>query len=175
MKLPIITLITASDLIKPETLEIFINDYKAMLKKLKIKKIPLIVNSSKDIALFSRNIDEAIHPIFIISCKNGNGMDFLTDFLYLLPSSKEKISFKLKTDVVFDIHEHFVNSDKKIIVAGILSKGKLSLGQKCYLGPDKAGNYTLIEIEGLHCKKIPTKNLMQGQFSTVCISSNILI
>lgn len=90
MKLPIITLITASDLIKPETLEIFINDYKAMLKKLKIKKIPLIVNSSKDIALFSRNIDEAIHPIFIISCKNGNGMDFLTDFLYLLPSSKKK-------------------------------------------------------------------------------------
>lgn len=91
----IITVITGVDLISPEALEVFVVEFKAVLKKIKFKKIPFLVNSMKDITLFSRNMEEAIHPIFIISAKTGVGLNFLSMFLSLLPTSNStKLSSK---------------------------------------------------------------------------------
>lgn len=182
LKLSLITIITACDLVKPETLDIFITDYKNLLKLFNLKKISLVVTSNKDIELFSRNIEEPIHPIFIISCKTGFGLDYLIDFFSLLTPKKKSIfnlykSIGLDTTInnkecKFDIHEHFVSLEKKIIVAGFVSKGKIKVGEKYHLGPDKLGKFQIVEIEGLHCRKVPSMEALEGYFVTVSIKSN---
>lgn len=168
---------------KPETLDVFISDYKNLLKASNLKKISLIVASNKDIELFSRNIEEPIHPIFVISCKTGFGLDYLIDFFSLLTPKKKSIfslykSIGLDTTInikesKFDIHEHFVSLDKKIIVAGFVSKGKLKVGEKYHLGPDKLGKFQIVEIEGLHCRKVPSIEALEGYFVTVSIKSKL--
>lgn len=166
-------------------LEVLVTDYKNLLKSMKFRKLSLIVNATKDISLFSRNMDEPIHPIFLISAKTGLGLDNLTLFLSKLPSRRnnnnkvkgnssntlelENNSFK------FDIHEHFVNQQKKIVIAGFVNRGSISIGQKCFLGPNKQGIFSIVEIEELHCKKVPSKTALEGQFATISIKSKYSI
>ena len=67
--------------------------------------------------------------------------DYLTKFLYLL--SHKNID-KYGNYSEFDIQEHFT-VDKKIIVGGIVSQGKIIVGDSFYLGPDKSGNFKYLE------------------------------
>ena len=158
----------------------------------------MLVKTSDDIKLYSRNVDELIIPLFVISARTGEGMEMLIEFLNQLPSqlynnyntynisneyyssgdnklNNNKENYVTNDDfLVFDIHEHFTTVDKKVVVAGFVNKGKLSLGCKYHLGPDKKGSYSVVEIEGLHCKKIPTKNATKGQFITICLKSKFL-
>lgn len=170
MDLSMITIVSSIDLSSKMKLEQLIKDYKTCLKSLGFKKAPLVVNSLKDIALFSRNMEEAIHPIFLISSKTGEGLDLLINFLSMLPFRTPSINLNQKGTQV-DIHEHFTNLEKKILVGGIVSKGSCRLGDQYYLGPDKFGSFKLVEIDGIHCKKIPSKKIYQGQFATLSLKS----
>ncbi len=180
LNLPIAVIITATDLIDDKTLEVFTNDFKQFIKGLKFNKLPMIVSSMKDISLFGRNMEEGIMPIFQLSSKSGLGLDYFTHFLRILPTSSAQNNILINKDnlnesLVFDIHEHFTTQDKKVVVAGFVSKGKLTIGNKYYLGPNKLGIYSIVEIEGLHSKKIPTKNAYKGQFVTVCLKSKFIL
>jgi GTPase len=137
MNLQIITVFTMIDLITKSELNDLIKSYKNLIKSLKISKIPLHVISEDDLVLFSRNIEEKIYPIITLSNKTGSGLDYLTKFLYLL-SHKSLEKYEKYSE--FDIQEHFT-VDKKIIVGGIVSKGKIIVGDNFYLGPDKSGNF----------------------------------
>lgn len=170
MNLSMITIISSIDLSNKPQLEQLIKDYKICLKSSGYKKAPLVVNSDKDISLFSRNIDEAIHPIFLISSKTGEGLDLLINFLSMIPFRTPSINLS-KNDTQVDIHEHFSNIEKKILVGGIVSKGSCKLGDQYYLGPDKFGLFKLVEVDGIHCKKIPSKKIYQGQFATLSLKS----
>lgn len=176
LNLSVVIIITAIDLINKIQLESFINEVKQLIKSQKSKKLPILVNSMKDICLFGRNMEEGIMPIFTISTKTGYGLEYFTSFLRVLPPSSSQNNITISKDslnerLIFDIHEHFMTLDKKIVVAGFVSRGKLALGQKYYLGPNKSGNYVIVEVEGLHCKKIPNKFAYKGQFITVCLKS----
>lgn len=173
LNLPIFIVITAADLVESKALELLIQDIKAFIKSIKCQRMPMLVSSQKDAILFSRNIEEAIIPILAISSKSGEGINYLVSFLNSLEANKQ--DFKNKEDMMFDIHEHFyASAHKKVVVAGFVSKGKISLGQKCCLGPNKQGQFTIVEVEGLHCKKIPTKSASRGQFVTICLKSKKL-
>lgn len=163
-------MITAADLVEPKILENLFQDLKLFIKSIRCEWMPIQVNNQKDAVLFSRNIEEGIIPIIAISSKTGEGIVCLVSFLNALEANKHNVGKNEET--MFDIHEHFYTSaNKKVVVAGFVSKGKLSLGQKCYLGPNKQGQFSIIEVEGLHCKKIPTKSAFKGQFVTVCLKS----
>jgi elongation factor 1-alpha len=137
MELPVITIVTMVDLVDKSELDDFIKIYKSHLKNLKVNKVPLVVSNVDDLILFSRNIEENIHPIFLLSSKTGYGVDYIINFMNLLPVKKKLISSELAE---FDIQEHFM-VNKKIIVGGIVTSGKIIVGEKYYLGPDKSGNF----------------------------------
>jgi GTPase len=186
MNLPIVTIITMSDLVNQSDIDELIKNYKFLIKNLKHKKVPLVVNSLEDIMLFSRNLNENINPAIIISNKTGFGYDYLVNFLstLILPifvgeDSKNKydiydkeicsdhdfqgLNFNLLnnqnssnvnnmnrdysniTDFTsnpcqFDIHENFM-VEGRLIIGGIVSKGKIMVGNKYYLGPCKNGDF----------------------------------
>lgn len=140
LNLSVITVFTHIDLVDIDMLEEMIINYKQLLKSLKLKKVPIMINSNEDVALLSRNIEENINPIFKISSKSGLGYDMLINFIYLLPVPQTLKLNKNLSVSQFDIHEYFL-VDKMIIVGGIVSKGRMCKGDKYYLGPDKKGNF----------------------------------
>jgi GTPase len=170
INIPVIAIITMIDDISKPELDELLKNYKGMVKSLKISKIPLVVNSAHDLVLFSRNLEEKIHPIFLISNKTGEGLENLTHFLYLLPN---KCIYNIDKCTEFDIQEHF-SVDKKVIIGGIVLLGKIIISGEYFLGPDKSGSFKIVEVEDIHCKKIPVKFANQSQFSSLNIKGNNL-
>ena len=81
----------------------------------------------------------------------------------------KNFSFSLSNSE-FDIHENFVlEKEGKLIIGGVVSKGQILKGGKYYLGPDKSGNFKIIEVEDIHVKKISTDIAFAGQFSSLHI------
>ena len=185
LNLSVLTIFTLTDLVDKEDLDLLILNFKNLVKSLKIKKVTLIINSSEDVYLFSRNLDENIIPIFKISSLLGSNYDLLINFMSLL-----KVPSSIKTNKnlslsLFDIHEYFL-VDKKIIIGGIVSLGRMSIEDKYYLGPDKKGNFKyfyikynyfnyfifrIVELNDIHFKKISSKIAFQGQYATIAVIS----
>jgi GTPase len=59
----------------------------------------------------------------------------------------------------------------KIIATGIVNKGKLISGNKCYIGPDIDGQFQIVEILNIQCKKIPVKIVYKGQYCSISLKS----
>jgi GTPase len=166
MQIPVITVVTMVDLLSKPQLDDFVKLYKNLIKSLKMNKVPLVVSNVDDMVLFARNLEESIHPIFLLSNKNGFGIDYLINFMNLLPIKKKLLTGYETAE--FDIQEHFM-VDKKIIVGGIVTSGKITAGEKYFLGPDKTGNFRIVEVEDIHCKKLTHKQVTEGQFSSLKI------
>jgi GTPase len=147
--------------------------------KLKIGLIPIIMKNNDDIVLFSRNIQEKnIMLTFLVSNLKWEGLNLFKSFLSTLPVNN-KLEDELKQiemeKMEFDIHET-ITDNSKIILIGIVSKGKVKAKTKCYLGPDQEGNFKIVEIENIHCKKIDVKYTYKGQYCSIVIKNqnNIL-
>ena len=70
----------------------------------------------------------------------------------------------------FDIHE-IIYKETNAILIGIVSSGKLRIKSKYFLGPDINGNFKLVEVCDIHCKKISVSYSYKGQYCSVCIKS----
>ena len=180
--LPVITIINKIDLISDEELKKFVKKYKETIKKLNIElnkeKIPIVMKDNDDVALFSSNMDEKeILLIFLVSTlKWESGLTLFKNFLGVLPeinrtSDKKKKEIELEK-MEFDIHEVIYKENKNsIILVGIVSSGKLRIKSKCFLGPDINGNFKMVEVCDIHCKKVNVAYSYKGQYCSVCIKS----
>jgi GTPase len=148
-----ISIITQIDKVNDSELDIFLNNYKQFIKIFSKRKIPLIMKNEEEVSIFSRNLNENILPIFLISSKNGYGIDLLFTLLkyinfldnkYInnLLLSQKILNFKsfAQNHSQFDIHDVFV-FDKRVIIGGVVNKGNFSIGNEYYLGPDKKGEF----------------------------------
>ena len=185
VNLPVITIINKIDLISNKELEEFVEKYKKTIIKLNselnLQKIPIIVKNDEDVELFSRNMDEKeILVTFLVSTLTWNGgLNLFKNFLRSLPKINETIcnqSLKEKSKELdlekmeFDIHE-IIYKDNCAILIGIVCSGKLRTHSKCYLGPDASGNFKIVEVCDIFCKKIAVSYSFKGQYCSVCIKS----
>jgi GTPase len=201
MGLPIVTIITKTDMINDEDLGGLLNNFKYILKSEKKGKNPLVVHNKDDIVTFSRNINEGILPVFLISNKKGSGLDLFINFLNLIPVDIKEDLFNLennfnnslspyisnslsnssnlnlkrtpsqKNETIFEILE-ILQVENKLILIGIVTKGVLLRGNQYKLGPDPSGNYKLVNLISIHCKKVEVKSATQGQFCSILLDEN---
>jgi GTPase len=179
--LPIITIINKIDLIKDEELTKVVKKYKETIKKLNNElnkeKIPIVMKDNDDVVLFSSNMEEKeIMLIFLVSnLKWDGGLTLFKNFLGVLPevnktSDKQKQKELELEKMEFDIHE-IIYKETNAILIGIVSSGKLRIKSKCFLGPDINGNFKMVEVCDIHCKKISVSYSYKGQYCSVCIKS----
>lgn len=174
MHIPIITIITKVDLVNEEEKKEIIQLFKITISKLKIGFVPLIMKNNDDIVLFSRNIQEKnLMLTFFVSNLQWGGLNLFKNFLSMLPVNN-KLEDELKAiemeEMEFDIHE--TNQlENRLIVVGIVSKGKIKRDSKCFLGPDNEGNFCVVEIVDIHCKKIEVAYTYKGQYCSIWIKS----
>ena len=179
--LPVITIINKIDLISDEDLKKVVKQYKETIRKLNTElnkeKIPIVMKNNDDVALFSSNMDEKeILLIFLVSTlKWEGGLNLFKNFLGVLPevnktSDKQKQKELELEKMEFDIHET-IYREKNVILIGIVSSGKLRIKSKCFLGPDINGNFKMVEICDIHCKKVNVAYSYKGQYCSVSIKS----
>ena len=179
--LPVITIINKIDLISDEELKKVVKKYKETIKKLNLElnkqKIPLVMRDNDDVALFSSNMDEKeILLTFLVSTlKWEKGLTLFKNFLGVLPevnktSDKQKQKELELEKMEFDIHE-IIYKETNVILVGIVSSGKLRIKSKCFLGPDINGNFKMVEVCDIHCKKVNVAYSYKGQYCSVCIKS----
>lgn len=150
-----ISIITQLDKVTENELEVFLNNYKQLIKLFSKRKIPLVLKNEEEVSTFSKNLNENIHPIFLVSSKTGLGIDLLfimlknlnfvdNKYINSLLLSQSYMNFKNFSTMnhsQFDIHDIFM-FDKRVIVGGIVNKGNFTIGNQYYLGPDKTGSFT---------------------------------
>ena len=182
--LPVITIINKIDLISDEDLKKVVKNYKEIIKKLNSElnkqKIPLVMKDNDDVALFSSNMDEKeILEIFLVSNLTWEGgLTLFKNFLGVLPdlnktSDKQKQKELELEKMEFDVHEVIYKENKEthVILVGIVSSGKLRIKSKCFLGPDINGNFKIVEVCDIHCKKVNVPYSFKGQYCSVSIKS----
>ena len=124
--------------------------------------------------------EKEILVTFLVSTLTWNGgLNLFKNFLRSLPKINETIcnqSLKEKSKELdlekmeFDIHE-IIYKDNCAILIGIVCSGKLRTHSKCYLGPDASGNFKIVEVCDIFCKKIAVSYSFKGQYCSVCIKS----
>ena len=183
---PVITIINKIDLISEEELKQFVKKYKEIIKKLNselnLQKIPKIIKNDEDVELFSRSMDEKeILVTFLVSTlKWEGGLTLFKNFLRSLPKvngiiyNNDNLKQRQKEleleKMEFDIHE-IIHKETNAILIGIVSSGKLRSNSKCYLGPDSNGNFKIVEVCNIFCKKVAVSYSYKGQYCSVCIKS----
>jgi GTPase len=175
--LPIITIITKIDLISKEELAKFINDYKKTIIGLDLGKFAQVIENDKDIALFSSDMDEKdILLTFLVSNLTWEGgLTLFKNFLSVIPKNsttdKDKLQKELDLEKLeFDIQET-IYKETNAIVKGIVSSGKLRINSQYFLGPDSFGNFKIVEVTDIHCKKVSVNYTYKGQYCSACIKS----
>ena len=186
--IPMICIITMIDLIKNQEekiLQDFIEKSIKYLSNINQEIKPLYIKNSSDvhdyISKLNNNI-ENILPIICISNVKGNNIDLLEYLLTLLPNSLSRAmplinnafddnGFNLISSPQnqFDVLEHFI-VDGKTILGGIVNKGFIKKNETYYFGPNKLGNFKLLTVETIHCKKQEVNIVYEGQYISLSLT-----
>ena len=188
MHIPMIGVITMIDLIKDKNEEELINFIDKIIKYLmninpNLKSI--LIRDKSDILDYIKILNnigfENYFPIICISNVEGNNIELLKYMISLLPTSAsraiplisnsfENNNFNLISSPIgqFDVQEHFIVNGKTIL-GGVVSKGIIKKNDTYYFGPNKLGNFKLVQIETIHCKKQSVDIVYEGQFSSLSL------
>lgn len=180
LNIPVIVVITKIDMVNEEDFKNVLCNFSIVLKKEKSGKNPLVVKNKEDIVTFANNIDEGILPIFLCSNTTGVGLDYLNNFLSILPTTPgDALSIKKqKSDDLSLMEFHFLeilhkdirNELNHLIVEGIVTKGNIIKGEKYKFGPFQNENknyYLLAKVLNIHCKKMEVHCATKGQYCSV--------
>ena len=187
--IPMICIITMIDLIKDQNekeLLDFIEKNIKYLSAVNPNLKTLFIRNTSDvfdyISKLNNNGIENYLPIICISNVNGNNIELLKYLITLLPTSAsrtiplisnsfENNDFNLISSPIsqFDVQEHFI-VDGKTILGGVVSKGVIKKNETYYFGPNKLGNFKLVTVESIHCKKQEVDIIYEGQFSSLSLT-----
>ena len=185
LNIPVIVVFTKIDLINENDRSNILFIFGKVLKKFKCGKNPLVVKNKDDIVMFSSNMNEGIMPIFLLSNKTGEGLDYLNNFFSILPNKEEnKINTnKNNNDInnILNMRFDFLKihkdeegkNENKFIVEGIVTQGKILSNELYNLGPfDIKNNNSFIKVKvlSIHCKKMTVQYSVKGQFCSLEIS-----
>jgi GTPase len=176
--IPIITVVTMIDKISQHELDAFLQQLTKSLTALNKTIQPIVITSVNDITSYTNNINSNIHPIIPISNVTGHNVDILMKLIVNLPNTLARtiplinkgFAFISSPYSQFDVHEHFIVEGKKTVIGGVVSKGSIRKGESYYFGPNKLGNYKLVTVMSIHCKKRNVDIAYEGQFSSLCLS-----
>ena len=191
MHIPVICVITMIDLIKDQNEQELLSFIEKSIKYLSnvnpnIKH--LLIRDNSDVLDYIAKLSnigyENYFPIICISNIHGNNLDLLKFMISSLPTASsraipliannfENNNFNLISSPIsqFDVHEHFIVNGVTIL-GGVVSKGIIRKNDTYYFGPNKLGNFKLVQVKTIHCKKQDVDIVYEGQFSSLSLTGN---
>lgn len=167
LEIPFFVVITKTDMVAEEITKTTTEKLQKLLKHKIVNRTPMVIdndnNSEVDVAV-NAIMTNKICPIFKVSNVSEKGLKTLGSFMFKLQARTNILGFGDKNDSIeFDIHDNFTVNGVGLVVSGILKKGQLKVGKNLYLGPDKADNYTLVQVKSLHFSRVAVTVANPGQ------------
>jgi len=169
LKVPIIVVITKTDICPEHILKQTIDELTKLLKLPGSNKIPIIIRNEDDVVVSAKNLlSRRIAPIFLVSSVTGDNLDLLKIFLNILPANKKWEEF-MDLPVEFHIDETFSVTGVGTVVAGTMLNGMVFLDDVLLIGPDYEGKFSEVSIKSIHNKRLPVKRVVAGQTATFAL------
>ncbi|XP_047495621.1 GTP-binding protein 2-like isoform X1 [Penaeus chinensis] len=176
LDVPIVIVITKTDMATPQQIQRTINDLKQTLTQPGYKRVPLLIQNEDDaITAGSNQLDNNVVPIFCASSVTGDGLTLLKKFLFVLPprmSNKEREKLE-QEPAEFQIDEVF-HVDHSVIVGGLLTKGVIMQGTTLLLGPMDNCTFVPVTVGSIHRNKVPCRVVCAGQSASLSIKGQDL-
>lgn len=191
LKIPFCFIVSKIDLCenRQNVIKETIEELKRLMNLASIRKSVYMIEDNQDVISCAKNIYSLnIVPLFKISNITFAGMNNLISFFNLIPykkfeekgepelenQEKEKrdTSPEISNAVEFFIDSTFRKKGFSLILGGMLNKGKISLNDKLYLGPDKNGKFYNCTIKGIHYNKCPIESTFNNSYYCFAIKKD---
>ncbi len=152
LNIPFIVVITKVDMSPPHVLA-KTKEVMTELLTQKVKMRNIVWMKEDEVGLDLKNLMKNI-PIFTVSNKTGDNVDYLRKFIFQLPVRRDYYEENLKTNpenknVLFSIDNFFSVKGVGMVVSGKTFKGNLEKNQKLFIGP-LAGQYFPVSTRTFH-------------------------
>lgn len=167
LKIPFIIIISKIDIVPRNILEENINKINNICKNI-IRKIPYQVKTPTDVFTTVKNIkSDSIIPIIQISNVTNHNLDLLKMMLNLLPVRNDYTEF-MNQSTEFLVDNTYSVNGHPTIVAGVLRKGIVKMGDNLAVGPYTDGSFKSVIVKSIHCKFCKIKEARTGSY--ICMS-----
>jgi len=171
LKIPIIAVITKTDITPKWVLKNTLEEIVSLLKKPGLNKIPVLIKNLDDIILSAKNISSnRIVPIFIVSNVTGSGLDKLIEFLNVIPPRMrwdERISEKS----LMYIEDKFNVRGVGLVVSGLMLQGAISKDDYVQVGPFSDGSFRISRVKSIHINRINCDRVIPGQEACLALTN----
>ncbi len=164
LKVPVIVLVTKTDLIGEEKLLQVRDEVKTLLKS----RINIVIKSGEDITIATKGFEDHLIPILFISNTTGQGIDLFKQLLHSLPPHRDWQAM-VKDKAEFHITDTDITKDEPPVLWGVVYRGTIKLKQRMQLGPDKNGKFMQVEIQSIRCLKELVQSVQAGQICSFAI------
>ena len=163
LRIPVIVVITKIDIAPKEVLKSNTDAIVKLLKSGGVRKTPYFVKSQADVVTAIKGLaNERFTPIFQVSNVKGDGLDFVRQFLNLVPPRTQwGDSSDAATEVIVD--ESYFVTGVGTVIGGTVTNGKLKAGETMLLGPDGNGQFRPVVIKSIHNRRQPVKEVRAGK------------
>ncbi|XKL59482.1 hypothetical protein PGB90_000498 [Kerria lacca] len=173
LEVPFFVVITKIDVSPPDSI---LKELQTTIQSVDCLKLTLVVRNRDDLMIACSNQpSEQLVPIFCVSNVTGEGLELLTQFLYLVsPRVSIKERELLEQDLCeFQIDETFRIPELGTVVGGLLLKGVIREGIELMMGPLDDGRYQSVKISSMHRNKVPCKSVKASQSASLQLNDSV--
>ncbi|XP_065061561.1 GTP-binding protein 2-like [Rhopilema esculentum] len=173
LKIPLLVVITKTDLCRQEALDRTTMQLERILKSPGCNKVPIVVNDHDDVATAAHNFPSGqVTPVFKVSCVNGKNLDLLKSFFFLVPPTSSAMEQEklLQQPAELQVDQVFHRTKAGTIVGGTLSQGVMREGDKLCVGPSELGEFYPVTVTSIYRNRAPTRVIRAGQAASIALS-----
>lgn len=168
--MPFFIIFTKKDLVHSEEMrDKSIEKLSSIIRK--FKYIPVRVKDAKEpIESLARLTLKKFVPIFEISNVTGEGHKDLLKYLKSLP---KRNLFEKYLDQAFLLYidEIWVPKGQKVVVGGIILRGRVHKNQELYIGPLDDGSWRLVRARSLRVHDLEVSSAYAGHYVTIALDN----
>lgn len=172
LKIPFFVIITRIDATPLNVYQNTLESIEKLVKLPGIRKLPYVIKNSDDVIICTKNLKEdKIVPIIPVSSVTHENVDLLRKFLNLIPicSNWHELLDK-PTECVID--SMYQVPGIGLVVAGLITKGRVSIGDNLDIGPDDRGHYKSVQIKSIHINNNHKKTVEAGKVAAFSFSKH---
>ena len=170
LRIPFFVVLTKVDMTPAPVTKKTIESIKKILKIPGVSKIPMMIDGLDDVVLASRNIYTGnVIPVFSVSNNKGTGLEYLQNFLRLLPiketqPDRKDDPFKAYIDDIYSV------SGVGTVVTALVYSGTIAQNDFVQIGPFGDGSFKKVRVKSIQYKRVPTSKAKTGKNYTFALA-----
>ena len=169
LRIPFFIVITRMDSTPDPVIKNTLETVTKLMKTPGVRKLPYIIRKQEDVVICARNIKaDKIAPIFQISNVSGFNIDWVLEFINIIPLRKDwSLLSKQPKELIID--SIFYVSGVGTVVGGIITRGTFKVNESLFLGPNSNGQYRHVQIKSIQVKGVDTNEVTAGHDAALAL------